>query len=317
MSKIAVLFPGQGSQYIGMGKDFFDEFKVSEEVFLEADRVLNMDLSRIIFFSDEEELQKTENTQPAILTTSIAILRALEAEGVQYDYTVGLSLGEYSALVAAGVFDFKQAVNIVRQRGEFMEEALPANTGAMSAILGLKEENIESLLEICSDKGFIAVANYNCPGQIVLTGGVEAIEKSLVEAKALGAKKAVKLNVSGPFHSSMLEVAGENLREELLKVDIKQPEKKIISNVDAKFVEDKAEVIEKLVKQVSSSVLFQQSVEVLLEEGVDTFIEVGPGKSLTGFVKRTAKALKLDIKTFNIQTVDSFRETIKLLKEEN
>lgn len=317
MSKTAILFPGQGSQYIGMGKDFFDEFEVSKEVFLEADRVLNMDLSRIIFFSDEEELQKTENTQPAILTTSISILRALEAEGIDYDFAVGLSLGEYSALVAGGMLVFKEAVNIVRKRGELMEEAVPEGTGAMAAILGLKEENIDPLLELCRDKGFISVANYNCPGQIVLTGEIEAIAKSLIEAKTLGAKKAVALNVSGPFHSKMLELAGANLREELLKVDIKQAEKGIISNVDAKIIEDKDEVIEKLVKQVSSSVLFQQSIELLLEEGVDTFIEVGPGKSLTAFVKRTAKALKQDIKTFNIETVDSFKETIKLLKEEN
>nr|WP_300005133.1 ACP S-malonyltransferase [Tissierella sp.] len=316
MTKTAVLFPGQGSQYIGMGKDFFDEFEVSKEVFLEADRVLNMDLSRIIFFSDEEELQKTENTQPAILTTSIAILRALEDRGIDYDYLAGLSLGEYSALVSAGVFDFKEAVDIVRKRGQFMEGALPSGSGAMAAILGLKAEMLETLLENSRDRGFISVANYNCPGQIVLTGGVEAIEKALIEAKLLGAKKAVKINVSGPFHSSMLELAGEELREELLKLDIRQAKKKIVSNVDAKFVEDKSEVIEKLVKQVSSSVLFQQSIELLLEEGVDTFIEVGPGKSLTGFVKRTAKALKLDIKTFNIETVDSFRETVKLLKED-
>lgn len=195
-----------------------------------------------------------------------------------------------------------------------MEEAVPAGSGAMAAILGLKAENIETLLENCSDKGFIAVANYNCPGQIVLTGETEAIEKSLTEAKILGAKKAVKLNVSGPFHSRMLEAAGEDLREELLKIDIKNPQKGIISNVDAKIIEDKEEIIEKLVKQVSSSVLFQQSIELLLEKGVTTFIEVGPGKSLTGFVKRTAKALKQDIKTFNIETVDSFRETVKLLK---
>ncbi len=314
MSKIALLFPGQGSQYIGMGKDFFDEYEVSKEVFLEADRALNMDLSRIIFFSDEIELQKTENTQPAILTTSIAILKAFEEEGFDYDYALGLSLGEYSALVAGDVLDFKDAVNIVRERGKFMERAVPSNKGAMAAILGLKIENIEILLESCKDEGVLSVANYNCPGQIVLTGEVAAIEKAVLQAKELGAKKAVILNVSGPFHSRMLELAGENLGKELLKYKIRDPKKKIVSNVDAKIIRSKDEVSEKLVKQVSSSVLFQQSIELLIEEGVDTFIEVGPEKNLTGFVKRTSKALKVKVKTFNMENIDSFRETIDSLK---
>lgn len=315
MSKIALLFPGQGSQYLRMGKDFFDEYDLSKEVFMEADRVLNMDLSRIIFFSDEVELQKTENTQPAILTTSIAILRALEAEGIDYEYTLGLSLGEYSALVAAGVFDFADAVKIVRQRGIFMEKAVPLNEGAMAAVLGLDEERIDSLIEECKSLGEISVANYNCPGQIVLTGEKTAIEKALLQAKELGAKKAVMLNVSGPFHSSMLKSAGEELREELLKYDIRDPKKKVISNVDAKIIQGKDDIVGKLQRQVSQSVLFQQSIELLIEEGVDIFIEVGPGKSLTSFVKRTAKAMKRDIKTYNIENTESFRETIKSLKE--
>ncbi|OLS02071.1 ACP S-malonyltransferase [Tissierella creatinophila] len=314
MSKVALLFPGQGSQYVGMGKDFFDEYQVSKEVFVEADRVLNMDLSRIIFFSDEEELQKTENTQPAILTTSISILRALEKEGIDYEYALGLSLGEYSALVAGGVFDFKDAVNIVRERGKFMEMAVPSNKGGMAAILGLNTEKIDILIETCKSEGVLSVANYNCPGQIVLTGEIEAIEKAIIEAKNLGAKKAIRLNVSGPFHSSMLETAGENLQKELLKYNINDPQKKIVSNVDAKIIEGRDEIIKKLVKQVSNSVLFQQSIELLIEKGVDTFIEVGPNKSLTSFIKRTAKASNVELKTFNIQDIDSFKETINSLK---
>lgn len=314
MSKVALLFPGQGSQYIGMGKDFFEKYEVSKKVFLEADKVLNMDLSGIIFFSDEEELQKTENTQPAILTTSIAILRALEKEDIDYEYALGLSLGEYSALVAGGVFEFKDAVNIVRERGKFMEMAVPSNKGAMAAILGLNIEEIDILIETCKSEGVLSVANYNCPGQIVLTGEIGSIEKAIIEAKVLGAKKAVRLNVSGPFHSSMLESAGENLRKELLKYNINDPQKKIVSNVDAKIIKGKDEISKKLVKQVSNSVLFQQSIELLIEEGVDTFIEVGPNKSLISFVKRTAKALKVKVKTFNIEDIDSFKETINSLK---
>ena len=306
MNKIAVLFPGQGSQYIGMGKDFFENYELSKEVFLEADKALDMKLSQLVFEGNEEELQRTENTQPAILTTSIAILRALESEGIDYEYVAGLSLGEYSALVAAGVFQFKDGVNIVRKRGIFMEEAVPANRGAMAAILGLKEEKVDILIETCKDKGTIAVANYNCPGQIVITGEKPAIEKALLVSKALGARKAVLLNVSGPFHSTMLGKAGEKLEEEIRKYPIKTPEKKVVSNVDARIIENKDEIIPKLKKQVSNSVLFQQSIELLIEEGVNIFIELGPGKSLTSFVKRTAKAIK---------KVDSFRDLINKIKE--
>lgn len=315
MNKIALLFPGQGSQYIGMGKDFFENYNVSKEVFLEADESLDMDLSGLIFEGDKEELQKTENTQPAILTTSISILRALEKEDIGYEYTIGLSLGEYSALVASDVFKFKDAIKIVRQRGLFMEEAVPSNKGAMAAVLGLKLEKIDILIETCKDKGQISVANYNCPGQIVMTGEKAAIDKAVLVSKELGAKKAVLLDVSGPFHSSMLEDAGENLQKELLKYKVNTPKKKVVSNVDAKIVKDKDEIVDKLKKQVSNSVLFQQSIELLIEEGVDTFIEVGPGKSLTSFVKRTAKSIKKDIQIFNIENIDSFRKTIDKLKE--
>lgn len=314
MSKVALLFPGQGSQYIGMGKDFFDKYKVSQEVFLQADKALDIDLSGLIFEGSKEDLQKTENTQPAILTTSIAILKALEAEDIQYEYAIGLSLGEYSALVASGVLEFKDAVEIVRKRGIFMEEAVPSNKGAMAAILGLKPEEIDILVERCQDQGSISVANYNCPGQIVITGEKAVIEKALTVSQELGARRAVILNVSGPFHSSMLEGAGVKLEKELLKHNINPPQKKLVSNVDAKLIEDKDEIIGKLKRQVSSSVLFQQSIELLIEEGVTSFIEVGPGKSLTSFVKRTAKAIKRDIQVFNIENIDSFEETINKLK---
>lgn len=314
MSKVALLFPGQGSQYIGMGKDFYNGNQASKDIFCQANDVLNMDLSKLIFTSDEEELKKSENAQPAILTTSIAILKALEVEEIDYEYAVGLSLGEYSALVAGGVFEFKDAVNIVRERGKFMEMAVPSNKGAMAAVLGLDIDKVETLVEMCKNEGILSIANYNCPGQIVLTGEKNAVEKAALEAKGLGAKKAVLLNVSGPFHSSMLEKAGENLQKELLKYKIENPQKKIISNVDAKVINNKGEITEKLVKQVSKPVLFQQSIEHLISKGVDTFIEVGPNKSASSFVKRTAKSLKKDIRTFNIENVCSFRETVESLK---
>lgn len=314
MSKVALLFPGQGSQYIGMGKDFYNENQASKNIFNEANDVLNMDLSKIIFSSNEEELMKSENAQPAILTTSIAILKALEVEEIDYEYAVGLSLGEYSALVAGGVFEFKDAVNIVRERGKFMEMAVPSNKGAMAAILGLDIDKVEMLVETCKDEGILSIANYNCPGQIVLTGEKNAVEKAVSKAKGLGAKKAVLLNVSGPFHSSMLEKAGENLQKELMKYNIENPQKKIISNVDARIINNKGEIAKKLVNQVSKPVLFQQSIEHLISKGVDTFIEVGPNKSAVGFVKRTAKSLKKEIRTFNIENICSFRETVNSLK---
>lgn len=314
MSKVALLFPGQGSQYIGMGKDFYNGNKASKDIFQEANDVLNMDLSKIIFSSDEEELKKSENAQPAILTTSIAILKALEVEEIDYEYAIGLSLGEYSALVAGGVFKFQDAVSIVRERGKFMEMAVPSNKGAMAAILGLHIDKVELLVETCKNEGILSIANYNCPGQIVLTGERSAVEKAVLEAKVLGAKKAVMLNVSGPFHSSMLEKAGEELERELLKYKIENPKKKIISNVDARIINNKGEISEKLVRQVSNPVLFQQSIEHLIANGVDTFIEVGPSKSAASFVKRTAKSLNRDIRTFNIENIDSFRDTVNSLK---
>ena len=195
-----------------------------------------------------------------------------------------------------------------------MERAVPSNKGAMAAILGLDIENVEILVERCKDRGILSIANYNCPGQIVLTGERKAVEKAVSQAKGLGARKAVLLNVSGPFHSSMLEKAGEKLEKELLKYEIENPQKKIVSNVDARIINNKGEISEKLVKQVSSPVLFQQSIEHLITKGVDTFIEVGPNKSAASFVKRTAKSLKKDVKIFNIENTCSFKETISSLK---
>ncbi len=314
MDKIAFVFPGQGSQYVGMGKDFYDKFPASKKIFDEANEVLNMNLKDICFNGSEEDLKRTENTQPAILATSIAILKALETMGIDCEYTAGLSLGEYSSLVTSGSLEFKDAIKLVKERGKFMQEAVPVGVGGMAAILGLDREKIPAILQKTKEYGIVEVANYNSPEQIVLSGELKSIEAACEEAVKVGAKKAVTLSVSAPFHSSLLVPAGERLKNELSKIEIKDPQKNFISNVDAKLLTSKDEIKDKLVNQVSNSVLWQQSVEFMINEGVVTFIELGPGKSLSGFVKRISKAMGKEVKAYSISDIESFEETLSRIK---
>lgn len=316
MSKIAFIFPGQGSQYVGMGKDFEQNFPESKRVFNEANEALGMDLKSICFEGSSEELLKTENTQPAILTTSIAIMKALEKEGIDCEYTAGLSLGEYTALVKSNGINFKDAVKLVRIRGKLMQETAPQGKGGMAAILGLSKDKVLAALEKINGKAIVEVANYNSPEQIVISGEKEGIGAACEEALRLGAKKAISLPVSAPFHSSLLKPAGEKLKEELDKINIFDLNKSLVSNVDGKIIENKEEIKEKLVNQVSHSVLWQDSIEFMINEGVDVFIEIGPGKSLTGFVKRIGKAMNAKVKAFNVSDIETFQKTIKLVKEE-
>lgn len=313
MSKLSLIFPGQGSQYIGMGKDFYDNFNEARDIYEETNDILSMDLSGLIFHGKEENLRKTENTQPAILATSIAILKCLQKEGLSPEYSAGLSLGEYSSIVFGSGLNFSDAIKIVRERGKFMQEAVPLGVGGMSAILGLDEENLPLVVESASDYGIVEIANYNSPGQIVISGHLKALEIASEKAMDLGAKKVVHLPVSAPFHCSLLNQAGERLENELSKYNMNDLNKKIIANIDAKIIENKDELKEKLVKQVSNSVLWQQSVEFMINEGIDTFIEIGPGKSLTGFVKRIGKSLGKDIKALNISDLDTFNKALNLL----
>ncbi|MBU5311509.1 ACP S-malonyltransferase [Tissierella carlieri] len=314
MDKLAFIFPGQGSQYVGMGSDFYENFAESKKVFDEANEVLNMDLKSICFNGSEEDLKRTENTQPAILATSIAILKAIQCRGIDCEYTAGLSLGEYSSLVTSGSMEFRDALKVVKERGKFMQEAVPLGVGGMAAILGLNREKIPSILQKTKEYGLVEVANYNSPEQIVLSGELKGLQIACEEAIKLGAKKAVPLSVSAPFHSSLLVSAGEKLKNELSKVDIKDAQKKFISNVDAKLLSSKDEIKPKLINQVSNSVLWQQSVECMINEGVDTFIEIGPGKSLSGFVKRIGKAVGKEVKALSVNDVVSFEETINYIK---
>ena len=313
MTKTAFLFPGQGAQHIGMGRDFFEQIRESKEIFKEADEILNMDLSGLIFEGHEEDLKKTENTQPAILTASIAMLRALEKEGINCDYTAGLSLGEYSSLVMSKAMRFSDALKIVRERGKFMQEAVPHGVGGMAALLGFDRALLPMIMEATKDYGIVEVANYNSPDQIVISGELTGLKIACAKAIELGAKKAVELPVSAPFHSSMLSQAGIRLESELRKFQLGDPGIKVVSNVDGKVIEGKDELVSKLVDQVSNSVLWQQSIELMINDGVDTFVEIGPGKSLSGFAKRISKAMGKEVIILNVSSVESFRETVEKL----
>ncbi len=313
MSKRAFIFPGQGAQHIGMGQDFFQQIKESKMIFEEADDTLKSPLSKVIFEGDEEDLKKTETTQPAILTASIAMLRALEKEGIDCDCTAGLSLGEYSSLVMSKALRFQDALSIVRQRGKFMQEAVPNGVGGMAAILGLDRSKLPEVLLAAKDYGIVEVANYNSPEQIVISGEKKGLKIACAKALEEGAKRAVELPVSAPFHTSMLSPAGVRLKVELEKLSIGDFQKKVITNVDGKAIDSKDQLVSKLVDQVSHSVLWHQSIEYMINEGVDTFIEIGPGKSLSGFVKRIGKSMDKDVKAMNISDMDSFRNTVEKL----
>ena len=287
MSKIAFVFPGQGAQYTGMAKDFYEKYAVSREVFESASKASGLDV-KALCFEENDRLNITEYTQIAMLTAEIAILRAVEEAGIRSQVNAGLSLGEYGALVASGVMKEEDAFTVVRKRGIFMQEAYPTG-GAMSAVLGTDAELIE---KICDEtQGIVSIANYNCPGQIVITGEQKAVDTAAAALKEAGAKRCTPLNVSGPFHSAMLLPAGEKLAAELEQVEIHKIAVPYITNVTADYVTDSSQVKELLKKQISSSVRWQQSVERMIADGVETFIEIGPKKSLCGFMKRIDKTV--------------------------
>ncbi|WP_130806889.1 ACP S-malonyltransferase [Senegalia massiliensis] len=300
--KTAFVFPGQGSQYVGMGKDFYDNFEVSREVFDMANKELDFDIIELCFNGSMEDLSLTEITQPAILTTSYAILRVLEQKGLKADVTAGLSLGEYNALLYARAIDFSDTVKLVQKRGKYMQETVPEGKGKMAALIGMSISDTEKLINDLKGEGIIEAANYNCPGQIVITGEKDIIEKAVEMAKEYGAKKAVLLPVSAPFHSSLLKPAGEKLKKDLEKVLVESPKVDVISNVTADYIRDN-NIKDLLVKQVYNSVYWEQSIEKMLNDGVTNFIEIGPAKSLSAFIKKTAKKKKIKVNIKNISKV--------------
>lgn len=296
MSKIAFMFPGQGAQYVGMAKDFYDTYEVSHQMFDLASEASGLDIPALCF-EENENINITEYTQIAMVAAEVAICKVLEEKGIRPDVTAGLSLGEYGALVASGVMTPEEAFRVVRKRGIFMQEAVPSG-GAMTAVLGLDAEVIE---KICADTpGQVSIANYNCPGQIVITGEEGAVAKAAEALAEAGAKRCVPLKVSGPFHSPMLKGAGEKLGEELTNVEIGDIKVPYLSNVTGEYVTDKSQVKDLLTKQVASSVRWQQSVERMIADGVDTFIEIGPGKTLSGFMRKINK----DVKVLNIEKIE-------------
>ncbi|MHA7962988.1 ACP S-malonyltransferase [Paenibacillus sp. CAU 1782] len=294
MSKTAFVFPGQGAQSVGMGRDAYESNPKARAIFEEADAALGFQLSEIIFNGPDEALKQTANTQPALLTVSVAMLELLSESGIKPDYVAGHSLGEYSALVAAGVIRFRDAVATVRARGEYMEQAVPNGQGAMAAVLGAEREALGELCKTVSETGSVVeLANVNCPGQIVVSGSAAGVEGIVARGKEIGAKRVIPLEVSGPFHSSLMKPAAERLGDTLAAVALTDAKVPLIANVTAREAVQGEEIRRLLVEQVYSPVLWEDSIRYLIEQGVDTFVEIGSGTVLAGLIKKIDKNVRI------------------------
>ena len=294
MSKIAFLFPGQGAQVAGMGKDFYEQNETARTIIDQASELLDLDM-KALCFEKNDLLDQTEYTQAAMVTVCMAMEQVLEERGLKPDVTAGLSLGEYCAIACAGGMSVEDAITTVRKRGILMQNAVPDGKGSMAAVLGMSGEAIEAAIQPVEGA---SIANYNCPGQIVITGWKESVEQAAAALKEAGARRVLPLNVSGPFHSPMMEEAGMALGEVLESVSVNELKIPYVTNVTAEFVTDSSKIKDLLAKQVSSSVRWEQSIRAMLEQGVDTFVEIGPGKTLTGFLRkidRNAKAYNVSV----------------------
>lgn len=305
MSKIAFIFPGQGAQKAGMGKDFYENSKTAAEVIDRASELLGLDM-KALCFEENDLLDQTEYTQAALVTVCMAMEKVLRERGLAPDVTAGLSLGEYCAIASAGGMSTENAITTVRKRGILMQNAVPGGQGAMAAVLGLDAGKIE---EVLADRSGVMIANYNCPGQIVITGWKEDVEQAADALKEAGAKRVLPLNVSGPFHSSLLEQAGEELGKELEQVDFPDLQIPYVTNVTAEYVTDITKTKELLARQVASSVRWQQSMELLIADGVDTFVEIGPGRTLAGFLRK----INREVKVYNVGTWEDVDKVVNEL----
>ena len=303
MSKIAFIYPGQGAQKAGMGADFYENSEIARYIFDQAGEELDLDMKELCF-EENDRLDLTEYTQAAMVTTCLAMTRVAESKGLKADITAGLSLGEYPAIAAAGGMNDMDAIRLVRKRGILMQNTVPAGEGAMCAVISMAAEEIEKVIEPIAD---VSVANYNCPGQIVITGEETAVAAAGEALKAAGARRVIPLKVSGPFHCELLKGAGEKLGQELEKVEIQSFTVPYVTNVTAQYVTGPEQVKELLVSQVSSSVRWQQCVEQMIDDGVDTFIEIGPGKTLTGFLKK----INRNVKALHVEKTEDLDEVRK------
>ncbi len=303
--KIGFLFPGQGAQYVGMGKDLYENYTEAREVYDKVNQITGIDIAEISFNGPEDLLNETKYTQLAILTMSLAILEILKTKNIKAEISAGLSLGEYSALIYSGALSFEDGIKVVQKRGKYMQEMVPEGQWRMAAILGMSDEQVE---EICNNvkDGFVVPANYNCEGQIAISGEKEAVEKAEELAKEAGAKRVLELKTSGPFHTIKLKKASEELRKELDKININKFESKVVKNIDGEIYTNQDDVKDILEKHIISPVRFSKTVQTMLNEQVDAFIEIGPGKTLSGFVKRAKTDKPITIMNINdIQTLES------------
>ena len=313
MAKIAFVFPGQGSQKVGMCKDFYDNYACASEVFEQADEALGFSITKMCFEGPEADLRLTYNTQPAILTCSIATLAVLRENGLDCEIAGGHSLGEYSALVAADAIDFADTVRAVRKRGQFMQEAVPVGEGAMAAVMGLSAEDI---VNVCNEveaecKQVVQAVNFNCPGQVVIAGAAPAVERAIEALKDAGARRAVSLPVSAPFHSTLMQPAALRLKEVLDGIEFRDAKFPVVANVTAKPVVKGEEIRDLLVKQAASPVQWEVSMRNMIEAGFDTFVEVGPGRVLTGFTRKIDR----EMNALNVEDTASLEKTLAYFKE--
>lgn len=314
MSKFAFVFPGQGTHYVGMGMELADRYPAAAAVFDQANEVLGMDIRRLCREGPEAELLKTENAQPAIHTTTLAILKVVQAHGLTADVTAGFSLGEYAALVFAGVLRFEDSVKLVQQRGLLMQNAVPQGLGKMCWITGLDRPTVQSIVDAAKDQGLIECSNFNCPNQIIVAGYAAAVEKAAELASQRGATATTFLNVSGPFHTSLLKGAGQQLHALMRTVPMARPSKKVVSNVTARYLTEDDDIRQLLDQHVYQPVRWEECVNTMLDDGVDTFIEIGPKHLLSTFNQATAAYRGLEVRCLNVENVETLETLLRTLE---